>query len=74
MTGFWNEFNRKHNPHVLYLKDAPPEIQKKVIKQRGERYYYDKNTQKKKTKNKKKTGRTHAVKRYPVFKIQDRVD
>lgn len=37
MTGFWDEFNRKHNPGVLYLKDAPPEIKKKKIKPPHER-------------------------------------
>ena len=74
MTGFWDEFNRKHNPRVLYLKDAPPEITKKVIKQRGERYYYDKDTQKKETQKKKIGRKRYSAKRYPVFKIQNRVD
>ena len=34
-------------------------------------YYYGKNTQKKKTEKKKKTGRTYAAKRHPVFKVSD---
>ena len=71
MTDFWNEFNRKHNAHVLYLKDAPRELQKKEVKQRGKIYHYGKNTQEKKTKKKKKTRRAYAVKRYPVFKVSD---
>ena len=74
MTGFWDEFNRKHNPRVLYLKDAPEGIQKKKIKQRGELYYYDKKTEKKETKKKKTDRKRYSNKRYPVFKMQNRVD
>ena len=39
-------------------------------------YYYgkQKKTQEKKTEKKKKVRRTHATKRYPVFKVSDRVD
>ena len=38
-------------------------------------YYYGKQkTKEKKTEKKKKTGRTYAAKRYPIFKVSDRVD
>ena len=74
MAGFWDEFNRKHNPRVLYLKDAPPGIQKKKIKQKGQLYYYDKKTKKKKTEKKKTDRRRDTTKRHPVFKVSDRVD
>ena len=37
-------------------------------------YYYDKKTQAKKTQTEKKTRRTYAAKRHPVFKVSDWVD
>jgi len=74
MTGFWTEFNRKHNPRVLYLKDAPREFQKKIVKQKGKIYHYGKNTEKEKTQKEKINRKRYSAKRYPVFKMQNRVD
>ena len=38
-------------------------------------YYYGKQkTKEKKTEKKKKTGRTDTTKRYPIFKVSDRMD
>ena len=74
MTAFWDEFNRKHNPRVLYLKDAPRELQKKIVKQKGKIYHYGKNSEKKKTQKKKINRKRYSGKRYPVFKMQSRVD
>ena len=50
---------------------GPSDFIQEFNKKHNPDYYYGKNTQEKKTQKKKKTGRAHTAKRYPVFKVSD---
>ena len=53
---------------------GPSDFIKEFNKKHNPDYYYGKNTEKKKTQKKKINRKRHATKRYPVFKMQNRVD
>ena len=50
---------------------GPSDFIQEFNKKHNPDYYYGKNTQKKKTEKKKNDRKCYAVKRYPVFKVQD---
>ena len=50
---------------------GPSDFIKEFNKKHNPGFYYGTNTKEKKTKKKKKTGRTYAAKRHPVFKVSD---
>ena len=53
---------------------GPSDFIQEFNKKHNPDYYYGKNTEKKKTQKKKITRKRPATKRYPVFKMQNRVD
>ena len=51
--------------------EGPSDFINEFNKKHNPEFYYGTHTEEKKTKEKKKTGRTHTVKRYPIFKVSD---
>ena len=50
---------------------GPSDFIQEFNKKHNPDYYYGKDTQKKKTEKKKNDRKCYAVKRYPVFKVQN---